>query len=128
MLMQKGIGGYILRLLSEDASNYDFSNGDNDSDINSPVNTVLQTACKLMKELCVHNDLRKDTSCAFDNGKYFLSTDCMRLLLFIAKRFRSEPALAAAALAAAKQLINTEEAVKVAGISISLSPHNLSFD
>jgi hypothetical protein len=48
-----------------------------------------------------------------DNGKYFTNGGSVPLLLGLANQFRARPAVAAAALAACRQLVLTEEAVQV---------------
>lgn len=52
-------------------------------------------------------------SCAFENGKFFIGSGSAPPLLRLAGHFRENSALASAALTAAKQLITTEESVKV---------------
>lgn len=75
---------------------------------------VLTDACLLMRGLCVHDDIRKDMSCAYENGRFFLKQNGMvAALMAMSDYFRVYPALASAALSAARNMIATEEAVQV---------------
>jgi hypothetical protein len=75
---------------------------------------VLTECCLLMRGLCVHDDLRKDMSCAYENGRFFLKqSGIVQSLMTLSSYFRTHPALAASALAAARNMIATEEAVAV---------------
>jgi hypothetical protein len=60
--MQKGMGPIIVRILTMPPV---------------PVvegwNDVLREACHVLKGLTVHDDIRRDMSCAHDNGRYFLN-------------------------------------------------------
>ena len=40
-----------------------------------PVALYLHEMCLTMKGLCIHDDLRRDMSSAYDNGKFFLGSD-----------------------------------------------------
>jgi hypothetical protein len=74
----------------------------------------LHEICLCIKGLCVHDDLRKEMSSAYDNGKFFLSaSEVVANLLALAKDFQQQPRLAAASLAALKQLVLSEEAVQI---------------
>jgi hypothetical protein len=74
----------------------------------------LHEVCLCIKGLSVHDDLRKEMSSAYDNGKFFLSADeVVANLLVLAKDFQQQPRLASASLAALKQLVLSEEAVQV---------------
>ena len=76
--------------------------------------SFLQEMCLTIKGLCVHDDLRRDMSSAYDNGKYFLSADRVaKGLLMLAKDFVLAPRLASAALSGMKQFVLSEEAVQV---------------
>ena len=67
-----------------------------------------------MRGLCVHDDMRREMSCAMDNGRAFLSMNgIVQALMQLSANFMKAPASAGAALAAAKNLITTEDAVKV---------------
>ena len=75
---------------------------------------LVSDACVVLKGLCVHDDLRREMSCAMDNGKYFLScAGLVASLMAMAAAFAQVPAVAGQALAASKTLITTEEAVKM---------------
>ena len=104
MLMAWKVGELLVKIL----------NVENDRELDTEWLQVLLLACHTVRGLCVHDDFRKDMSCAYDNGKYFISADVMAFLLHYSRQFQQYPALAAAALSAAKQMITTEEAVKVA--------------
>lgn len=89
--------------------------------------TLTSEACMALKGLCVHDDNRKEMSCAYENGKYFLNGGVAVPLLSLATAFDIVPcgveiglndanphnSVAAAALTAAKQLITSEESVQV---------------
>jgi hypothetical protein len=75
---------------------------------------VLQECCQLMRGLCVHDDLRRDMSCAYENSRFFIKQAGMvNCLMKLSGTFQTHPTLASAALGAAKNLIATEEAVAV---------------
>jgi hypothetical protein len=74
---------------------------------------VLKEICLTMKSLCTHDDQRKEMSCAYDNGKKFLNDEVISSLLTYARNYRTHPDLAACALSALRQLILSEEAVKM---------------
>jgi hypothetical protein len=77
-------------------------------------NIVLQEACTAMRGLCVHDDLRREMSCAYENGRFFISNaSTVPALMKHSANFEEQPGLASAALGAARNLITTEEAVKV---------------
>lgn len=80
---------------------------------NDAMFAVHESACLAMKGLCIHDDARRDMSCAMDNGKYFLSGGCVPLLMGLASTFTTRPTVASAALSACRQLVLTEEAVLV---------------
>jgi hypothetical protein len=74
----------------------------------------LQELCLTIKGLSIHDDLRRDMSSAYDNGKFFLACDgVVQNLLWMSKGFLIRPRVAAAALSALKQLVLSEEAVQV---------------
>jgi armadillo repeat-containing protein 6 len=116
MLMQSGTGGVLTSVLVQERS----VEADGDPDWSA----IVSEACWALRGLCIHDDLRKDMSCAYDNGKYFLGAEAtngagdtvkvFKVLINLAKIFKERPLLAAAALSASKQLITSEEAVKVA--------------
>lgn len=73
----------------------------------------VNEACMVMRGLCIHDDLRKEMSCAMDNGKYFLTAPgVVEMLMGHSANFASSPSIAGSALAAAKTLVTTEDAVK----------------
>ena len=74
---------------------------------------LVRVACHAMKVLCTQDDLRKEASCAMDNGKYFMNAGCVPHLINLSNLFRTRPLVASAALSACRQLVLTEEAVKV---------------
>ena len=85
--------------------------------------SVLYETCMVIRGLCIHDDMRKEMSCAYDNGKIFLTGEssegtqrekCFKMLISFAKYFKEHTEMAAAGLAAARQLITSEESVKVA--------------
>ena len=74
----------------------------------------LQEACLLMRGLCVHDDLRREMSCAYENGRFFLKqSNLVGTLMLLSGKFQEYPKVASAALAAARNLITTEESVQV---------------
>jgi hypothetical protein len=75
--------------------------------------SVLKEICLTMKSLCTHDDQRKEMSCAYDNGKKFLNDEVISSLLSYARNYLTHPDLAACALSALRQLILSEEAVKL---------------
>lgn len=83
---------------------------------------VLEKACYVMRGLCIHDDIRKEMSCAFDNGKFFMKQSAViPSLITLAGRYnlddqsesKENVAVAAAALSAAKALVTTNEAVQI---------------
>ena len=74
---------------------------------------LLRETCQLIRELCVHNDDRREMSCAYDNGRMFVSANVVPVLISLASKFETEPNVAAAAISAVRQLITSEEAVQV---------------
>jgi len=74
---------------------------------------IVSDACVVLKGMCVHDDIRREMSCAMDNGKFFLAyPGLVGALMSSAAVFATVPTLAGQALAAAKTLITTEDAVK----------------
>jgi armadillo repeat-containing protein 6 len=59
------------------------------------------------------DDIRREMSSAYENGKRFLADGAVPLLMTLASDFQSLPDLAAAALSAVRQLVLSVEAVKV---------------
>jgi hypothetical protein len=114
MMMKNGMGKILSRLVVE-------KQPDEEGGV---WHDILVEACNLIRGLCVHDDIRKEMSCAYDNGKYFLASEFInsdgevlktfKVLFSFAKLFKDVPLLASASLAATKQLITSEEAVKVA--------------
>mmetsp|Transcript_33906 Transcript_33906/g.74672 ORF Transcript_33906/g.74672 Transcript_33906/m.74672 type:complete len:552 (-) Transcript_33906:1013-2668(-) len=75
---------------------------------------VLEEGCQLMRGLCLHDDLRRDMSCAYENGRYFIKQQgVVGALMGLSCEFRLHDGLASAALLAARNMITTEEAVAV---------------
>jgi len=76
--------------------------------------SVLYESCLLMRALCVHDDLRNDMSCAFENGRFFIKqTNLANALMRLSSFFETHPLLSSAALQAAKNLITNEESVQI---------------
>ena len=110
--MAEGLGELVNYLLVAEYDNDESSN------------SIKSELCKIIKGLCVHDDLRKDMSCAYENAKYFLTSEVVRpdgetiktfkMLIKLSENFKNQPYLASCSLSAAKQLINSEEAVKSA--------------
>ena len=72
---------------------------------------LTSESCLALKALCVHDDIRREMSCAMDNGKAFMAVGSLKLLLNLANSFKDTPEVASASMAAAKQLVTSEEAV-----------------
>jgi hypothetical protein len=106
-LMHCGMGEIIVTILSHPRTS-SISTGDDDW---AP---VVEAACLLMRGLCVHDDLRNEMSSAHDNGRFFINAPtAVPALMRLSSEFENHPTIASAALAAARNLITTEEAVKV---------------
>lgn len=74
---------------------------------------IINETCLVMRGLCIHDDMRKEMSCAMDNGKFFLSSPgVVAALMALSAKFETTPATAGSALSAAKTLVTTEDAVK----------------
>ena len=102
MLMKSGVGAAITDILIKNYANY------------IEWAEVLTECCQLMRGLCVHDDLRRDMSCAYENGRFFIKQNNMvNCLMTLSSYFKSHPSLSSASLHAAKNLIATEEAVQV---------------
>lgn len=105
MLMKEGMGALLVRLLLETSAKRTGDEAEDD---------MMQEACHLVRGLCVHDDYRKDMSCAYDNGKFFIKqAGFVQTLSALAAGFRAQPGLASAALHAARNLITSEESVQV---------------
>ncbi len=97
----------IITLYSKIATTIDDDGNDN------KYAALVSDACVVMRSLCVHDDMRREMSCAMDNGKFFLSTNgIVSSLMAASSSFKKSPGLAGQALAAAKTLVTTEDAVK----------------
>eukprot|EP01038_Epipyxis_sp_PR26KG_P005435 gene5435-7528_t len=108
ILMREGLGEVICDLLSQLTEN-DLSEA-----LGNHQRMIFQESCKLIRGLCIHDDLRKDMSCAYDNGKFFIKKNgIVQALMKLSAAFREEPVIASAALYAARNLITTEEAVQI---------------
>lgn len=100
--MKAGIGAILGEVINRNCS--DFIN----------YAPVLLECCALMRGLCVHDDLRRDMSCAYENGKYFLKqSNLVQSLMNLSATYATHPSVASSALQAAKNLITTEEAVQI---------------
>lgn len=104
-LVEFGISYFMLRVLSLNGNVAD------KGDIEFPVEIALEV-CTLFKKLCTHDDIRKEMSCAYENGRRFLSEGFVPLLMGIACCFKTETILSVAALGAVRQIVVSEEAVK----------------
>ena len=80
-------------------------------DLSFPTELTLEV-CILFKKLCTHDDLRKEMSCAYENGRRFLSEGFVPLLMSLSQDFKTETNLSVAALSAVRQIVVSEEAVK----------------
>lgn len=101
--MKNGLGYTVTRILGSDK---DF--------LLSEKNEIQRECCYVMKGLCLHDDIRRDMSCAYDNGKFFINSPITaKALMSCSCEFIKDPLLASAALSAARSLITTEESVKV---------------
>lgn len=101
-MMKCGVGALLCTIITTHASHY------------IEWAAVLTECLLLLRAMCVHDDLRKDMSCAYDNGRFFLKQPNMvQSLMALSGRFATHPTLASAALSAARNLIATEEAVAV---------------
>lgn len=76
-------------------------------------NEILKEICLTIKSLCTHDDLRKEMSCAYDNGKRFLNDEVVSSLVNYSRSYQTNADVAACALGALRQLILSEEAVKM---------------
>ena len=75
---------------------------------------VLYESCSLLRSLCIHDDLRKDMSCAYENGRFFIKQIGLAAsLMKLSSYFYNHPLLASTALQAAKNLVTTEESVQI---------------
>lgn len=110
-MMRQGISILLMNLLAKPRT------------VDTAWSAVLYEACMVIRGLCIHDDMRKEMSCAYDNGKVFLTGEstegsnkekCFKMLLSFAKLFKEHTEMAAAGLAAGRQLITSEESVKVA--------------
>ena len=100
--MKSGVGSFITTFLIDHTKNYiQYAN-------------VLTECCSLLRAMCIHDDLRKDMSCAYENGRFFLKqANLAQYLMRLSSYFTTHPNLASSALSAAKNLIATEEAVAI---------------
>lgn len=73
---------------------------------------LARETCNLFKKLCTHDDVRKEMSCAYENGRRFLMEGFVPLLMGLSCNFKNETNLAVAALSAVRQIVVSEEAVK----------------
>lgn len=106
--MMEGIGGQLVGLVN------DFVATSPEGLASGSTAILLQEACQLVRGLCIHDDYRKEMSSAYENGRFFIKqSNFMQSLVALAKQFRAQPAVAAAALWAARNMVNTEEAVQI---------------
>lgn len=106
-LMRHGLGNIIVSILS--------SYKDSDLDVYSnSVFTLYREVCLAMKGLCIHDDIRREMSCAYDNGRFFNNSQIVApILMKFSSKYVINELLASSALSAARSLITTEEAVKI---------------
>jgi hypothetical protein len=100
-----GMSEFMHRVLSIKKDEFD------SSDVSFPTHLALEI-CILFKKLCTHDDIRKEMSCAYENGRRFLSEGFVSLLMGLSRDFKDETDLAVAALSAVRQIVVSEEAVK----------------
>lgn len=126
-LMKKGLGEIIIQWLEYMVTRSDPSTAagtvfsfDNEQNAESYqlIGEVSTEICFMLKALCIHDDERKEMSCAYENGKTFMASSASTSLLSLAKMYYCAPTvagsnIATAALLAAKQLITSEESVQV---------------
>jgi len=122
-LMKKGLGEIICKVLARESvdaliaalqSSQEAEGGADAAPATTEAANTLQHACLTMRGLCIHDDLRREMSCAMDNGKFFINASgFVPSLMRVASAFKVAPAAAGAALSAAKTLVTTEEAVQV---------------
>lgn len=75
--------------------------------------SVIQECCLLIRELCLHNDIRVDMSCAYENSKIFVKNSAlMECLSLLSLKYQQYPILASTALSAIRTLAINEEAVE----------------
>lgn len=73
---------------------------------------VIQEACLLLRELCVHNDNRVDMSCAFENGREFSKNSNLLISLTkVSGHYSLHPVLSSCALTAIRTMTTNEETV-----------------
>lgn len=109
--MRNGLGPLINEILRSTVDNTEDIKSFTDLD---PRAGYLQEMCLVIRGLCIHDDLRRDMSSAYDNGKYFLTAEgAVVALLTLSKNYVLAPRVAAAALAGLKQFVLSEEAVQV---------------
>jgi hypothetical protein len=106
-LMREGFGVILSEYLSEIDTN----------NIASELAPIVEKICSCIRGLSIHDDLRKEMSSAYDNGKFFLKqNNVVSKLMAIANAYDETPDLASAALSAAKALVTTNEAVQILSI------------
>lgn len=107
--MQSDIPTSLLTILTTDPS------------IVSQATDILRETCSLMKALCTHDDTRKEMSCAYENGRQFIAMGVVPPLMQLAQAFRNHADMATAALQALRQLVVTEESVKLVAMHGAMS-------
>jgi hypothetical protein len=99
--MKSGIPDHLVAIVTMDATD-------------KSKQPLIREACNAIRGLCVHDDVRKETSCAYDNGRFFVSNGQVPVALMrIAHQYADAPNLACSALMAARSLVNAEDAVRV---------------
>ena len=101
-LMAKGFAKLLILIINSDAA------------LTTAWASATADACLMLRGLCLFDDLRREQSCAYENGRAFLKEGAMPCLLRLAAQFESLPGVASAAMSAAKQLVTSEEAVVLA--------------
>lgn len=104
-LMRAGLGVLLSHILTTISS---------PSSSSSPLSSIVEKTCACIRGLSIHDDVRKEMSSAYDNGKYFLKAPgVVPALTALAGQYSTSPDLASYALSAAKALVTTNEAVQV---------------
>lgn len=103
------MGKIIEKLFIKNRSEFDSM----DADSKVKFESMMVEACYVIRGLCIHDDVRRDMSCAYENGRFFNNSSIPASLMRFSSQFREKEVLAAAALAAARSLITTEESVKI---------------
>lgn len=114
MLMRAGMGDLIASILRRGTEEQATGSVEGTDDASSVWTSMMHESCQLLRGLCVHDDLRKDMSCAYDNGRFFIKQAAIApVLMKLGGNFKKQPLIASAALKGARNLITTEESVGI---------------